>query len=143
MDQKVTELTAIVPDSTDLVYVVHNPLTTPVPRKAVIRDIRSSPLDEPAAPAVAVQGTAGTTVYHYQVVANNAAGSTNAGKFSTTTTGNATLTGTNFNRLEWPNVTGRTTFRVYRQKGTDVVWMKIAAALDALTLDDTGIAGTE
>lgn len=99
-----------------------------------------TPLPMPGAPSVVVQGTPGSTVYHYQIVAKNASGTTPAGRFSTTTNGAATLNGTDFNRLTWSAVTGAASYDVYRIEGGPSLG-KIATSLVALTLDDTGLAG--
>lgn len=94
----------------------------------------------PATPLVSPQGTTGATTYTYKVVANNAVGSSEAGQAGSTTTGNATLSGSNFNRLNWTTVPYATTYDVYRTVGGATTG-KIVSATSSTTADDTGLAG--
>lgn len=89
------------------------------------------------------QGTAGASTWTYKLVAINATGTTEAGAASSTTTGNATLTGSNFNRLTWTAVTNATGYWVYRTAvATSPTTTGRIAVLGAVTtFDDTGIAG--
>ena len=68
----------------------------------------------PAAPSVTNGGTAGTTTYNYEITAVNAAGETVASGVGTTATGNATLSATNYNILNWTNVANATSYNIYR-----------------------------
>jgi hypothetical protein len=62
--------------------------------------ITTALLATPAAPAVAVNGTAGSTSYSYFCVGHDAAGGvTAASSAGTTSTGNATLSSSNFNTV--------------------------------------------
>ena len=71
------------------------------------------PVASPAAPAVAVIGTAGSTSYEYEITAVNKNGETLASTATTTTTGNATLSGTNYNQITWSAVDGADSYNVY------------------------------
>lgn len=64
------------------------------------------------------QGTAGTTTYSYRVSAFNDAGETLATSSVSITDGNATLSATNFNRLDWDDVSGATGYNIYGREAT-------------------------
>ena len=103
-------------------------------------------LTTPAAPTVTNLGTAGTTSYTYAITARNAnAGETLVSTGTVTTTGNATLSVTNFNRITWTGITGAKDYRIYRtaSAGTPSTTGLIGTvtATATLTFDDTGIAG--
>jgi hypothetical protein len=68
-------------------------------------------------PTVTPTGTAGSTSYSYEVVAYNGNGDTLPSTAGTTTTGNATLSGTNYNALSWASATGATGYKVLRTVG--------------------------
>ena len=61
-------------------------------------------LSPPGAPTVTPEGTAGATTYDYTVTATNVYGSTPASAVGSTTTGNATLSTTDYNLVSWPAV---------------------------------------
>jgi hypothetical protein len=94
----------------------------------------------PGTPLVSPQGTTGATTYTYRIVANNATGTSEAGVAGTTTTGNATLSGTNFNRVTWIAVPYVSSYDVYRTAGGATQGI-ISNDTTAVTLDDTGLAG--
>jgi hypothetical protein len=97
-------------------------------------------LAAPAAPAVAPQGTAGSTAYRYRIAAvdaENGEGAATAG--ATTATGNATLSVGNFNRITWSAVAGAVKYRVYGRTGTDGT-VTLLAEVTGTTYDDTGAA---
>ena len=72
-------------------------------------------LTTPSAPTVTNVGTTGTTTYTYVVIAIDAAhGYTAASAGGSTTTGNATLSTTNFNRIAWTAVSGAVLYAVYQ-----------------------------
>ena len=72
-------------------------------------------LTAPSAPTVTNVGTTGTTTYSYEVIAIDAAhGYTAASASGSTTTGNATLSTTNFNRISWSPVSGAALYAVYQ-----------------------------
>ncbi|OFV92050.1 MAG: hypothetical protein A3H28_05055 [Acidobacteria bacterium RIFCSPLOWO2_02_FULL_61_28] len=75
----------------------------------------SSPVASPGAPTVDNIGATGSTTYCYWVSATNANGETQLGSTTCTTTGNATLNGTNYNQVSWTAVTGATGYKVYRK----------------------------
>lgn len=68
----------------------------------------------PGALSLTQAGTAGSTPYSYQVTALNSAGESTPSPTGTITTGNATLSGTNYNIPAWTAVSGATSYNVYR-----------------------------
>ncbi len=62
-------------------------------------------------------GTAGTTTYRYQVTALDGMGETTGSTIQETTTGNATLSSTNYNTISWSAVGGASQYRIYRCTG--------------------------
>ena len=90
-------------------------------------------------PTVTNVGATGATTYGYKVVATVAGLLTAASSEGTTTTGNATLTGSNYNRVVWARVSGATGYRVYRSTGGTTPPMLIATITSGVTLqyDDT------
>ena len=100
-------------------------------------------LSTPGTPTITPQGTAGSTAYSYKVVARNATGTTDAGTAGSTSTGNATLDGTNYNRITWTAVTNATGYEIYRtaSAGTPATTGWISSLGAVTTLDDTGLTG--
>jgi hypothetical protein len=88
-------------------------------------------------PTVVPTGTAGTTHYGYKVTATNAAGETLPSTEGTTTTGNAALTGVNYNALTWSAVAGATGYKVYG-RASGGPWLLIATLGAVLLYSDTG-----
>lgn len=74
---------------------------------------RYTALTTPTGLTVTPQGTTGSTTYSYKVTAFNDAGETLATAAATTSTGNSTLSATNFNRLDWNDTAGATGYNVY------------------------------
>jgi hypothetical protein len=71
-------------------------------------------LGTPTAPTILGVGAAGTTSYGYKITAISGAGETVASPQSSAfATGNATLDGTNYNRVSWAAVTGAVGYKVY------------------------------
>jgi hypothetical protein len=68
----------------------------------------------PAAPTVTNVGTAGTTNWQYVVTVVNSAGETTPSGIGVTVTGNAVLTGGNYNHIAWSAVGGAASYNVYR-----------------------------
>ncbi|MCU1249571.1 MAG: hypothetical protein JWQ49_2600 [Edaphobacter sp.] len=68
----------------------------------------------PSAPAVGNVGSNGTSRYVYAVVAFGPSGNTAGSSTSTTSTGAATLSSTNYNQLQWYPVAGATKYCVWR-----------------------------
>jgi len=97
-------------------------------------------LATPALPTVTPQGVTGATAYSYKIVAIAPNGVSAASAAGSTSTGNATLSTTNFNRVVWVAITGATAYRVYRTVGGATTGL-IATAGNTLTLDDTGLTG--
>lgn len=97
----------------------------------------------PAAPAITNQGTAGAATWSYKIVAKQADVSYSAASAAgSTATGNATLTGVNFNRLTWAVVAGAASYDIYRTAhGTSPSTDGKIGNTAATTFDDTGLAG--
>lgn len=92
---------------------------------------------------IANEGTAGTSTWTYTVIALNADGDRVAAGSITTDTGAATLTGTNFNRLEWEALEEASTYQVLRTAhGTSPATDGLIATTAFLTVDDTGLAAS-
>lgn len=107
-----------------------------------IANLEATLVDTPSAPVVANIGAAGSTTYSYKVVAKQAGGGyTIASPAGTTTTGNATLDITNFNRLTWSKVDDASGYDVYRTVGGATQGKIASVASGVLTLDDTGLVG--
>lgn len=98
----------------------------------------TGPIDNLSAPTVSVTniGSTGATTYGYRVSAYNAVGETLASSTVTTTTGNASLTGSNYNRISWTRVLNATGYKVYgRTSGSELL---MATVTTANHFDDTG-----
>lgn len=94
-------------------------------------------IDNPLAPTITNGGTAGTTTYSYYVVANDAwGGKTLVGAVGTTTTGNATLSTTNYNTITWSAVVGAVSYDVLKTNTAT----SLALAVTGTTVNDTGQA---
>lgn len=75
-------------------------------------------LATPAGLTVAPQGAAGSTAYSYRVSAFNSVGETLACTSVAIANGNATLDGTNYNKIDWTAVTGATGYNIFGRKST-------------------------
>lgn len=98
----------------------------------------TGPIDSLSAPTVSVTniGSTGATTYGYRVSAINSVGETLASSTVTTTTGNSSLTGSNYNRISWTRVLGATGYKVYgRTSGSELL---MATVTTANHYDDTG-----
>jgi hypothetical protein len=94
-------------------------------------------LSTPANITVTPVGTAGTTTYGYRVSAINGNGETLASATIETTTGNATLDTTNYNRILWDAVAGATGYKVYgRTSGSELLMTTVNSP--TLYYNDTG-----
>lgn len=94
--------------------------------------------------AVSNIGTPGADTYTYAVVAVMANGQYGRSSTIGTGTGNATLNGTNFNRLTWTDTSGATSYEIRRTQstGTPASTGLIGTVVAGVqTFDDTGIAG--
>jgi hypothetical protein len=98
----------------------------------------SAALGTPSGVVVTPQGTTGAATYGYRVTALGGGGETLAATEGTTATGNATLTGANFNRVTWNALTGASGYAIYRTTG-GATQGKIGTSTTA-TFDDTGLA---
>lgn len=79
-------------------------------------DVMATALASPGAPTLGTGGTAGSTSYTYVCTAiGGAGGQTLAVNPATVTTGNATLSSTNYNTISCPFVEGFKSFTVYRR----------------------------
>lgn len=87
-------------------------------------------LEEPSNVTVTNFGTPGVTTYTYYVSAYNARGETLT-TTAATTTGNATLSASNFNRITWDKIWGATGYKVYNSSG-------LLITTSNLHLDDAG-----
>lgn len=91
-----------------------------------------------AAPTITPQGTTGSTRYDYKIVAVNGDGvdgipSTGAN----TTTGNATLSATNYNRITWTAMNGAKEYKVLRSTNSGSTYSYIGSSVGA-RFDDIG-----
>lgn len=103
-----------------------------------------SGIANPAAPALTINGTPGTTVINYVVVAMQGAAQT-VGASQMTATANAILSSTNFVTIATAAVSGSTTCEVYRTQTNGVsptTLGLIGTVACGSTLNDTGLAGT-
>lgn len=97
-------------------------------------------LSNPGAPTVTPQGSSGSTAYSYRIGAFNATGETTGSTAGTTSSGNATLDSTNFNRVTWSSVSGATGYNIYGRKATGYgeVYLGTVYGESTTTFDDTG-----
>ncbi len=96
----------------------------------------------PSAPAVTNIGSAGSTHYSYYVVAHNGIGTTPHSTATVTTTGNATLDGSNYNRITTVVATGVLYYDVFRSasSGTPSSTGNISLGVTpGAVVNDTGI----
>jgi hypothetical protein len=96
----------------------------------------------PTAVVVTPQGTAGATTYGYRVTALGGHGETTGATEGTTATGNATLSGANFNRVTWTGIAGESGYAIYRTTGGATQGRIGTVAADVLTFDDTGFVAS-
>ena len=99
----------------------------------------TGPIDSLSTPVVAVTnvGTTGATTYGYRVSAINSVGETLASSTVTTSTGNASLTTSNFNRISWSRISGATGYKVYgRTSGSEL----LLSTVTDIHYDDVGTA---
>lgn len=102
--------------------------------------VGSTALSVPGGVTVTPQGTPGAATYGYRVSATGGNGETTAATEVTTATGNATLSVTNFNRVQWSAVTGASGYYVYRTTGGATQGRIGFVAAGTLQFDDTGLA---
>lgn len=103
-------------------------------------------IGNPTTLTVTPTGTTGTQRWDYRVVAKDAQGNTTLSFFQSTTTGNATLNGTNYNALSWTAVAGPgVTYDVYRLHytgGSPTTDGSIALGITATSFNDQGGAAS-
>lgn len=97
-------------------------------------------LTTPTGLSVTPMGTGGSTTYSYRVSAFNNQGETLAVAAASTTTGNATLSSTNYNLLDWNDVSGATGYNIYGRKATGIGHTFMASVYGETnsTYNDTG-----
>ncbi|MBT9175673.1 MAG: hypothetical protein DDT22_01357 [candidate division WS2 bacterium] len=118
-------------------------ITRTILRGSIIGGTQVLSLPTPATPTITSHGVIGTTVWGYRVTARSAVGETLASVEGRTTTGNATLTTTNFNRITWSVVPGAIDYRIYRTTaGGTPATTGLIGTTTTTTFDDTGLAAT-
>lgn len=75
-------------------------------------------LSTPTGLTVAAQGTTGSTTYSYRVSAFNDAGETLGSTSVSISNGNATLSASNYNKLDWDTDAGATGWNIYGREAT-------------------------
>ncbi len=107
------------------------------------RLVETLALTRPAAPLVAAQGTPGASTIGYAIAAVNNSGVTEVSQVTTIINAAATLTGVNFNQINWQLVPNAASYNVYRiaTNGVSPVTLGLIGNTTALTLNDTGLAG--
>ena len=93
----------------------------------------------PAGLTVTAEGTTGSTAYGYRVTSINDDNETIACTEIKTTSGNATLSETNYNALSWTAVTGASSYAIYRTTGGAT--QGLIGTATTTTFSDTGLAG--
>jgi len=96
-------------------------------------------IGSPTGLTVTPTGTTGTTTYKYQVTAVTDSGETIPCSEVTSTSGNATLSETNYNALSWTEVEDAASYNVYRTYGGNTTGL--IGTTTETTFDDTGLAG--
>lgn len=121
----------------------HRGIARAQPAQLKIVRVGGTGFSPPAAPTVTPSGTPGVTSYSYRVVAVAGTKVTDASAAGSTTTGNATLTGSDFNRVAWSapaGAVGVTEYRVYRSVGGATQGLIGTVAVGTTQFDDTGLA---
>jgi hypothetical protein len=96
-------------------------------------------LANPTQPSVTTVGATGATSYSYYIVANDGnGGKTLVSPVRTITTGNATLSGTNYNTISWTAVSGASSYDVLKAD----TGHSIALGVTGTSFNDTGIASS-
>jgi hypothetical protein len=107
-----------------------------------IRVNHAGAASEPSTPTlltVTPQGTGGSTTYNYQIVAFDANGGYSAATAAgTTTTGNATLSATNYNSINWTASSGAVGYAIYGGMGAT---RALLAFVNGVQFYDFGAAG--
>lgn len=95
-------------------------------------------LTTPTNLAITPTGSAGSTTYSYRVSAFNAIGETLAVASVQTTTGNATLSATNYNALTWDAVSGATGYNIWGRYATGLGETFMASVYNGESYNDKG-----
>ena len=99
-------------------------------------------LHPPDGLVVATVGTTGATTYTYRVAAVDATGETLACPSVSITTGNAALSGANYNTVTWIPIYGAVSYYVYRTAGGASQGRIGTVTHSTATLSDTGLVAT-
>ena len=102
-----------------------------------------------AAPTVVAQGTTGATTWGYKITARTQVGETLPSTETQIANGNATLSGSDFNRITWTWVAGAKDYQIYRTTagGTPnttglIGTVSTSGTVGSGQLDDTGLSAT-
>lgn len=95
-------------------------------------------LTTPVGLGITVTGSAGSTAYSYRVSAFNGQGETLACTAVAVANGNATLSTTNYNKLDWTATSGATGYNIWGNKATGLGWTYMATVYTN-TYNDTGV----
>jgi|GEM_PF-5341317 len=90
-------------------------------------------LPAPVAGAVGTTGSPGSTTYRYQITALDGSGETVGSNVVQTTTGNATLSTSNFNTVNWSAVPGAYKYNIYRCTTTACTPLLLATVAGNIT----------
>jgi hypothetical protein len=103
--------------------------------------VSTTALGTPPTPTLATHGTAGSTTYYYKIVGVSGTGLSLPSAEANITTGNATLSSSNYNIVTWTQMAGAESYNVYRSttSGTET---KITSAVTALSYNDVGNAAS-
>lgn len=99
-------------------------------------------IDPPNQPTVTHGGTVGTTTYGYRVTSVNAYGETTGSVEGTSATGNASLSATNYNLIQWVATSGATGYRIYRTTGPGAGVLIGSVGASVFQFIDIGTSGT-
>lgn len=97
-----------------------------------------SALTTPINLAITPTGTTGSTSYSYRISAFNDTGETLACASVQTTTGNATLSATNYNALSWDAVSGATGYNVWGRYATGLGETYLGTVYGVVVYNDKG-----
>jgi hypothetical protein len=145
-----TDTTVSLGDLANIGWVVFDNDNAVLPGTPGTPVITNVVIPTPASVVITNMGTAGAVTVTYKVQAVMANGDLSpASSAATTTTSNATLDSTNFNRITWDPVPGAVGYDIYRTVAptTPSTTGKIAASqtgtvtVGGLYFDDTGLAG--
>lgn len=96
-----------------------------------------STINKPTSLTVAAQGSTGSTDYSYRVTSFNTTGETLACTAVAISNGNATLSSTNYNKLDWDSMAGASGYNIYGRVAGGLGEM-LMATVYTNTYNDTG-----